>query len=70
MGKLELPLQTGQMVRLAVVLAEDLQCDRAVRARGVVRPVHRRISAVAQGCVDDVSLEPLARRKHLVSLGL
>src|ERR1700682_5382837 len=60
--------QPGKLSRTAVELVEDLQRDRAVGAGDVVRPVHGGISAVAHRCVDDVTLELLAR-KHIHSLG-
>src|SRR5215208_4255248 len=55
---------------MLMLLVENLQGNRAVWTRGVVRPVHRRVSAVAQRCLHDVALEPVAGRKHPHSLGV
>ena len=39
-----------------------IRYDKMVEAalRGVVREVHNRVPAVAEGCVNDVALEPVA----------
>ena len=52
------------------MVVENLQRHHAIRARGVMRPVHRRIPAVAEGGVDDVALEPFAGEQHFHSLGV
>jgi hypothetical protein len=42
------------------MVVENLQRQHAIRARGVVRQIHRRVPAVAEGCVNGVALEPVA----------
>ena len=59
-GEVEFPLQPGYLGRLAMMVVENLQRHRAIRAGGVMRPVHRRVPAVAEGRVDDVALNPVA----------
>ena len=48
MGEVEFPLQPRDLGRFAVMVVENLQRHHAIRVGGVVRPVHRRISAVAE----------------------
>jgi len=69
-GKVEFPLQLGYLGRLAVMVVENLQGHHVIGARGVVRPVNRRGSAVAESPVDDVALEPVAGGQHFHSLGV
>ena len=59
-GEVEFALQPRHLGRLAVMVVENLQRHHAIRVGGVVRPVHRRVPAVAEGRVDDVALEPVA----------
>jgi hypothetical protein len=54
---------------MPMLLVEHLQGDRTIRALGVVHPVHGCVPAVAEGCLDDVALTPVAGGKHLHRLG-
>ena len=69
MRELEFPSQSSGLVLPTVVAVENLQRHRTIRAGGPVRPVHGGISTLSQGCVDDVTLEFFAGRKHISRLG-
>jgi hypothetical protein len=66
----EFSSQTRHLGLVPVLLVKHLQRDGAIGAGGVVRPIYRRVSAMAEGAVDDVTLKPVAGRKHPLRLGL
>ena len=51
---------------VAVVLVEHLERDGAVGCGGLVGPVDRRGSAVANDTVDDVILEAIVGHEHAI----
>ena len=53
-----------------MIVVENLQRYHAIRVDDAMRPVHRRVPAVAEGGVDDVVLEPVDGGLHVNSLGL
>jgi len=68
-GEGELAPEPRDVCGVAVVVVEDLQCHVAIHIR-VVGPVHRRVSAVADRFVDDVTFKLLAGREHVLSVGV
>jgi hypothetical protein len=66
-GERELPAQSRQIVRFAVLLVEYLQRDGVLTA--TVGPVHARVPAAAQRRVHDIALILVPRRQHIPSLG-
>ena len=69
MRELEFPSQSGGLVLTAVVVIENLQRHRTIRAGGAVRSVHGGISAPPERRVDDVTCELFAGRNHRSRLG-
>ena len=53
-----------------MIVVENLQRYHAIRFQDAMRPVHRRVPAVAEDRVDDVVLEPVDGGLHFLSLRL
>jgi hypothetical protein len=53
---------------LVMALVEHLERDHPVRSRGMVSPVNRGRSAVANDTVDHVILEPIRGHQHALRL--
>jgi hypothetical protein len=69
-GELEFTTQTLELRLMPGALVEHFQRDRTIGAGGVMGLVHRRGPTVAEHRFDDISLEPVAGRKHPHSLWL
>ena len=68
-GKFELALEAVHVDGIAMVLVEHLERDGAVRFGGMVGPVHRGGSTVANDTVDHVILEAVVGHQHALSVG-